>query len=202
MEENNCGQIWGTIPVMSSWNWEKNTKTFRQDSQSVFWKRDLLHKKKREATGSRHSVQEIGIERNNSVTFAVFDTNKHVKQLSGCFSAQTTAEDSSSFAFFWCLQTRIQYEGHQAPFTKNTGSDCLQGSSSAHLPADFTSETRKRILVTFGTCTTVKISVRYRLIHFSNGKSLSINFLYNGSSYKHELRIFITPICSICQEDI
>jgi hypothetical protein len=25
-------------------------------------------------------VQEIGTERNNSVSFAVFDTNKHVKQ--------------------------------------------------------------------------------------------------------------------------
>jgi hypothetical protein len=121
-------------------------------------------------------VQETGTERNNSVSFAVFDTNKHVKQaVRMLFSTNHCREQQQLRLLLMCLQTRIQYQGHQAPFT-NTESDCIQGSSSAHLPANFTSETRKRIVVTFGTGTTVKRSVRYgliliRVIHFSKGLS-------------------------------
>jgi hypothetical protein len=131
-------------------------------------------------------VQETGTELNNSATFAVFDINKHVKQaVRMLFSTNHCSEQlTAASPSFDVSSYTYSISGASASFTKSSESDSTQGSFSVHLPADFTSETRERILVTFGTGTTVKRPLK-RL------KSHSINFLYNGSPYKHELRFLL-----------
>lgn len=103
MQGNNCGQIWGTIPVMSSWNWEKTRKHFvriagpcSENGTSPTGRRDkLLDRgilcKKQVQSGTIWSALQCLIQ-TREVSCQDALQHKPLKR--------TT---NSSFTFFWCV---------------------------------------------------------------------------------------------------